>query len=189
MRNRIVMAFCAASFACTTSDYGTLEAASLTVSPCEDHQPRTFAPFHFEANLMRWFAAEGVATIEMRTGYRAVTISDIAVLQFADTDDVRRRFLQDPATRFSVDGDAIRLSVVLSQTCPDATQPLVAVSGSLTFREFEPWKGGHIAGEGTVVLADARSDRSAVLLAKDVRLAFSMKVRSGPPYEDFTNWR
>lgn len=177
--------------ACSYSDHAFLEADSLTVTPCRDHQPRTFAPYRLDAGLLRWFAAEGVGTLEARAGYRAATISDAVVVQFGDTEDVRRRLAADPSTVFAVDGSAIRLSLVLAETCPNATQPLVASAGTLTLSSFEPWRGGHIEGKGAVDLVDARQvadDPTAPPLVRGARVEFSMTVRSGPPHEDFTNW-
>ncbi len=194
MRNGRPSGFLLAAVAmlgCSYADHASLEADSLTVTPCRDHQPRTFAPYRLDAGLLRWFAAEGVGTLEARTGYRAATLSDAMVVQFADTEDVRRRLTADPTTTFAVDGSAIRLSLVLAETCPDTTQPLVASAGALTLSSFEPWKGGHIEGRGTVDLTDARQaagDPTASLLVRGARVEFSMKVRSGPPHEDFTNW-
>lgn len=176
---------------CSYADQAFFEADTLTVTPCRDHEPRTYAPFRLEAPLLRWFAAEGVGTLEARSGYRAATISDAMVVQFADTEAIRRRLASDPKTSFAVGGDAIRLSLVLAETCPDATQPIVASSGTVTLSSFEPWKGGHIEGEGTVDLADSRAlakDPTAPLLVRGARFGFSMKVRAGPPHEDFTNW-
>ncbi len=176
---------------CSDSDHAFLEAETLTVTPCRDHQPRTFAPYRLDAGLLRWFAAEGVGTLEARAGYRAATISDALVVQFTDTGDVSRRLAADPSAVFAVDGSAIRLSLVPAETCPDATQPLVASAGVLTLSSFEPWKGGHIEGEGTVDLVDARAvakDPAAPPLVRGARVGFSMTVRSGPPHEDFTKW-
>ncbi len=176
---------------CSYSDYAFLEADTLTVTPCRDHRPRTFAPFRFQAELLRWFAAEGVGTIEARAGYRAATISDALVIQFADTEEVMRLMASGPPVEVPVDGREVRLSLVLAERCPDTTMPLVASDGTLTLSSFEPWKGGHIEGEGVVDLVDARAaagDLGTALRVRGARLAFSMKVRSGPPHEDFTNW-
>lgn len=175
---------------CSYSDHASLEADHLTVNPCRNHKPRTFSPFRIDAGLLRWFAAEGVGTIEARAGYRAATLSDAMFIQFADTESIRRRLTTDPAAVFEVDGSLIRFSLVLAATCPDATQPLVAGRGTMTLKTFEPWKGGHIEGEGTVDLRDGRvaSDPDAQPLVQGARIAFSMRIRSGPPHEDFTNW-
>lgn len=180
-----------AALGCSYSDHASIEADSLTVTPCRDDQPRTFAPYRLDAGLLRWFAAEGVGTLEARAGYRAATISDAIIVQFGDTEEVRRRLAADPSAAFAVDGSAVRLSLVLAETCPDATQPLVASAGTLTLSSFEPWKGGRIEGRGTVDLVDAREvaqDPAARPLVRGARVEFSMKVRSGPPHEDFTLW-
>ncbi len=191
VKDLLVAAAAVAWSGCSYSDHASLEADSLTVTPCRDHQPRTFAPYRLDAGLLRWFSAEGVGTLEARSGYRAATISDAFVVQFGDTEDVRRRVAEDPSTGFAVDGKAIRLSLVLAETCPNATQPLVASAGTLILSSFEPWKGGHIEGEGMVDLVDARQvadDPAAPPLVRGARVVFSMKVRSGPPHEDFTYW-
>lgn len=191
MRPSLVLVVSLLTTACSYSDHAFIEAESLTVTPCQDHQPRTFAPFRLEAELLRWFAAEGVGTLEARAGYRAATISDAIVVQFSDTDDIQRRVASDPSTAFTVDGDSIRLSLVLAETCPDSTQPLVGRAGTLTLSSFEPWKGGHIEGQGTADLYDSRAvarDPATPPLVRGARFEFSMKVRSGPPHEDFTDW-
>lgn len=176
---------------CSYPDNAFLEAETLTVMPCRDRQPRTFAPFRLEAGLLRWFAAEGVGTLEARSGYRASTISDALVVQFEDTEGIRRRLAADPTDPFTVDNQKIRLSLVLAETCPDATQPIVASGGTLTLSSFEPWMGGHIEGEGHVDLVDGRAlakDPGTPPLVRRAQVKFSMKIRSGPPHEDFTNW-
>lgn len=179
-----------AAVACSTSDYSVLEAQTLTISPCEDGLPRTFSPFVFRADLLRWFSAENVGTIEMRAGYRPSVISDEAVLQMADLRAIVEARTSNPNQAFPLDGQALRLSLSLLETCPDQRQPIEARDGEITFTRFEPWKGGSIAGFGRFALYDRRSLEAGekTPLVKDVTFEFAMKVRSGPPYEDFTNW-
>lgn len=187
---RFVNIFLPFAVACSYSDYAFLEAQSLTVMPCKDHGPRTFSPFRIYADLLRWFGAEGVGTIEARRGFRAATTSDAIIIQFADVEQILKGLAEDPDRYYEVDGKKIRVSLVLAETCPDATQPVVG-TGHLSFSVFEPWKGGHIAGGGKVSLYDARKEAEAAgsgLIVKDATLAFSMKVRSGPPHEEFTLW-
>ena len=174
--------------ACGPSDHALLQAASLTVSPCQDHDAKTFAPFKMNADLLRWIEDDGVGQIEMRGGYRAQTLSDTIVLQVLDVAEAERQFAASPGTAMPLDNKLFRLSLLLLESCPDATQTMVGASGDVTFTAFDTSVGGHIEGSGRFDLIDARNtdDSTAVPVAAGATLEFDFKVRRGSVYEDYT---
>lgn len=180
-----VLAIFLAQTACSPSDHAVLEAASLTVSPCDNDEDRTFAPFRLEANFLRWLQDDGVGQIEMRTGYRARTLSDTMVLQVLDLDTVSRRWAEDPEVSLPLDDTLLRLSVLLLSTCPDAAQAIVGRGGGVRFTKFDTSVGGHIAGTATFDLVDARP-KDAAVMATGATLEFEFEVRRGAAYEDYT---
>jgi hypothetical protein len=172
---------------CVHDDSAVLEAARLVVSPCRGDEPRTFEPYRFEAGFLRWAAAKDMGRIEMRDGFYAGTRSDTVVLEFPDTGEVRSRLATDPAAPLPLDGNLVRIGVVLNETCPDATQSLRAGPGTLTLSTFDTDVDGEIAGVATFDLVDARPGADATVVAKDASLRFSMTVRDYPPYQEFAN--
>jgi hypothetical protein len=137
--------------------------------------------------MLRWYQAGAFGDIEMRSGFRAPTLSDSAVLLLADVDTVRRRLADDPMTPLAIDGRDIRVSLAMPSSCPDSTQAIEGYDGSLTFMEFDT--GGRIAGSARFDLWDRRVRQAGTggAMAKDARMDFDFKVREGRPYEDFSD--
>lgn len=177
------------AWACGNEDLAVLKAASLTVNPCSDGEPRIFEPFRMEAGFLRWYEMDGIGFLEMQDGYQAATLSDAVYLQVSDTDELEGILAASPGASLELDGEFIRLSVVLAGTCPDTTQPMVAGPGRITFDEFDSRLDGRIAGSATFDLLDGRTlgEEEALVLASDASLTFSLEVRRGPPYQEYTN--
>lgn len=177
-----------APMAACGGDFATIDAPSLVLTPCEDGKPRTFNPFRFESDLLRWYGAGGSGQVEMRAGWKASTISDEAVLQFPDLDAVRA--IVAAGGEVPIDGRTARLSILLRATCPDASQAVVARNGSLTLSSLDTSTGGTIAGEGQFDLYDERAlvqeGGPVEPLARGATLRFDMEVRRGTAYEGFS---
>jgi len=177
------------ALACGNEDLAVLEAASLIVTPCEDGEARAFEPFRMEAVFLRWYEMDSMGFLEMRDGYQTATQSDAVYLQVSDTAKLVGLLAESPGASLELDGDFIRMSVMLAHTCPDSTQPIVAGPGRITFTKFDNRLGGRIAGNATFDLLDGRTqdDGAATTLASDATLTFSLEVRRGPPYQEYTN--
>jgi len=158
----------------------------MTVTPCHGDDAKTFEPFRMDADLLRWLEDDNVGHIEMRAGYRAQTLSDTMVLQVLDIDEAERLFAANPGVPMPLDGELFRVSVLLLETCPDATQSMVGASGDVTFTAFDHSVGGRITGSARFDLVDAReTGENAVVLAAGATLEFDMKVRRGAIYDDY----
>lgn len=173
---------------CSSTDYGLLEASSLTISPCTGKDSRTFAPLRLEASMLRWFESGNVGGIEMRDGFQTPNASDAAVIVFADIEAIRNHLQNDPLVPMPIDGQFIRASVALRASCPDATVPIEGYDGSLVLFELDT-DGGRVAGIAKMDLWDrrARESHKNTPLATDVTMTFDFKVREGRPYEDYSD--
>jgi len=169
-------------------DSALITAASLTLDPCKDGKPRTFEPFRFEADLLRWYGASGGGQVEMRRGWKASTMSDQAVLQFPDLDAVRARM--DAGEDVPIDGKVARMSIALRATCPGSGAALAARDGVMQVTSLDTSVGGRIAGAGTFDIWEERAlaepEGTVEPLARGATLRFDMEVRRGTAYEGFS---
>lgn len=177
-----------ASVGCKT-DWAVIETQGpLTIDPCSDGKARVFAPvYRMEANLLQLVGSTPVGQIEMRSGFRVRTVSDDALLVIDDVPAVKNALQADPATVFPIDGKRIKLALSPGETCPDATQSLVALNGTLSFGSFDTHDWGIIKGSATFDLVDGRTldDPVPTVLAAGVSLQFEMEIRNGINFEDF----
>lgn len=171
---------------CGEADHAILEGPLLVVDPCREG-PRTFAPFSCDFDMISWVrAVEDSGMIEMRRGHRAVTESDLLVLQFNTLAETLAAWAASPETPLAIDDDAIRLSLLLNQRCPRQVQPLVAPAGEVVLDRFETDTGGRIAGRATFDLRDARAPGDAPPAGEAMELRFDLEVRRGLPHDVFT---
>lgn len=175
----------AMTVACAADDHATLDMVSLTLTPCDGRSARTFEPFHRDFPFVRSLRSDGQPPwiLEMIAGERAVTESDVLVLQFADVAAVRKALDASPDHTLPIDGTQVRLSLALLETCPDATQSLEARSGTLRLDRFDP--DGGAAGLATFDLADRRVPGDPPL-ATGARFEFDVAVRDRSPYQPYT---
>jgi hypothetical protein len=180
---------CVLLAACGSGDLGVLSGDRLTVDPCRGDASRTFAPVRFEFDRLAWVhPIPSTGSIEMRRGHRATTESDLLLLQFADLPGSLAAWEADREAPLPLDGDAIRLSLVLNARCPDQVQPLVARGGSVRMTAFSPRDGGRIAGQAVFDLVDDRLRDAAGSppAGSGMTLDFDLAVRSGRPQDVFT---
>jgi hypothetical protein len=180
---------CAALAACEPGDAGILVGERLTVDPCRGDSPRTFAPVRFEFDRLAWVhPIPSTGSIEMRRGHRATTDSDLLLLQFADLEASVDAWAADPEAPLPLDGETIRLSLVLNARCPDQVQPLVARGGTLQLTAFAPRDGGRIAGQALFDLVDdrLRDAADAPPVGPGMTLDFEVSIHSGRPQDVFT---
>lgn len=172
-------------YACAPDDFARISADKFMVSPCQNHDEKTFSPFRWEADFLRWHGVDVGGQIEIRKGFRPTTYSDLVVLDISDVATVQKA-MKD-AKPVTIGGKDIRLSISLQQTCPDFTQVITATNGEIMFESFDPSLGGKISGHGRFDLIDQRRENNATL-ATNVEFVFSMTVRKGFSYTEFASY-
>ena len=186
-RSAVIVALLAAGVACARADTGLLAAPSLTMTPCTDDTPRTFAPFALDGKLLRWYHVGNTGQIVMRDSFEAATLNNAVVVQMNDFRAVLEQLASDPPLPLTIDGTDIRISLNLTQACPGATQDVEAENGTLQFSSLETGTEGRIIGSAKFDLIDrrARDAGKPATVAKDATLAFDFSVRRGRPWEEF----
>lgn len=179
----------ALSSACGIDDQAVLEVDSLLISPCSGDEDRLFAPFRFEADFLRWYEQGNIGFLEMRDGFRAATLSDAVYMHVSDVEELKRILDANPDATLELDGDFIRLTLILLDSCPDSTQTLLASHGRIRFEQFDNWLDGRIAGSASFDLIDGRTagETAIIPVATNANLTFELEVRRGPPYQEYTN--
>ncbi|NOZ01964.1 MAG: hypothetical protein GXP54_08770 [Deltaproteobacteria bacterium] len=178
-----------ATTACANDDNALLLADSLLVTPCTGEQERLFEPFRFQADFLRWYNNGKTGFVEMRKGFRAATMSDAVYLEVTDIGKLKGILDETPDAVIELQSGLVRISLVLAAACPDGNQPMVAGPGLVTFDSFGNHMDGTISGSASFDLFDGRTigDPDPTPLARNAFLTFSMTVRRGPPYQEFTN--
>jgi hypothetical protein len=175
----LLAALCGLAAACNGGG-GRLFGPTLTMAPCRDSTPRTFAPVDFTFDRVSWTRQGALATMQMRRGWRDPTASDLVVLQFSDVAAVKALWEASPDTPFAFDGLA-RVALVLNQRCPDAVQPLEARSGTMELVGFDLAVGGFITGTARFDLVDTRAAADAPPAGPDMVLDFHVDLTQKDP--------
>jgi len=170
----------AALCACGAQE-ATLTGESLKVSPCRDGKDLVLAPVDLSFNHLVWVRySDQNGTLELRRGWRQPTASDLVSVEFMDLPLLREAVRQASGQPVAMEGLA-RVSLVLSERCPDADQPLVARTGTLVLDRFDLDPGGHIAGSIRFDLRDERQDPSEPPVGVNLALTFEKELTDKDP--------
>jgi len=166
---------------CSTDDKGLLHGEYLMVRDCQDGIDHEFKRPEGYSMTGRFFAVDhlnDVAFIRMQPGGKHLDRTDALLIQLNDIDFVRRR-LGKP---LHFDSPHVRSALHLMGSCPDSSQALVAISGSITFTEFGTNKDDVVQAEFNMDFVDERYEEVVGLNFKG---EFEFTVKVGPPYQPF----
>ena len=169
---------CSQQNATLTGDY-------LIVSPCKNGRPLEMAPVDMSFDRIDWMHnTDAAASLDMRQGWREPSVSNAVILQITNLPAVVEAWRLSPGTPISMDGVA-RVALALQASCPEALQPLVATTGTLTITQIDLLPSGRIAGKAQFDIIDERADPSDAPVGQNLTLTFAKDLNDKDP---LTGW-
>jgi hypothetical protein len=169
---------------CLEQGSGHVWGERLEVADCGD--VGVWEPFTMELTYLSALRAGDVVLLRVSDSSQLIEVTDSLTIYVPSYDDVQARIQADGVATFPIGSEGVSASLVLLNTCPSSTTPLLASTGTITFYQLGTVTGEVIKAEMSFELTDARS---AELIGLSFQASIDFEVRAGTPYESFSDPR